>query len=36
LSYEEEFQNATTIIKRSRSLTQSMMDEGYIAEAPED
>ena len=36
LSYEELLANARTIIKRSRSLTQMMMDEGFIAEAPED
>jgi malate dehydrogenase (oxaloacetate-decarboxylating) len=36
LSYEELLVNARTIIKRSRSLTQMMMEKGFIAEAPED
>ena len=34
MSYEEEFQNAMTIIKRSRDLTHMMMKEGFIPEAP--
>jgi malate dehydrogenase (oxaloacetate-decarboxylating) len=34
MTYEEEFKNATEIIKRSRDLTQLMMKDGYIAEAP--
>jgi len=36
MTYEQEFENATKIIKRSRQLTQMMMDEGFIPEAPED
>ena len=36
LTYEEEFQNALTIISRSRRMTQVLMDEGFIPEAPED
>jgi malate dehydrogenase (oxaloacetate-decarboxylating) len=35
-SYEELFEHATTIIGRSRQITQMMMDQGFIAEAPED
>lgn len=35
LSYEEEFQNATAIIHRSRQLTRSMMEAGFIAEPPD-
>ena len=35
-SYEEELANAKRIIKRSRDLTQTMMDEGFIAKPPED
>ena len=34
MSYEEELQNAMTIIKRSRDLTHMMMKEGFIPEAP--
>ena len=34
-SYEELFEHATTIIGRSRNMTKMMMDEGFIAEAPE-
>jgi malate dehydrogenase (oxaloacetate-decarboxylating) len=34
MTYEEEFKNATEIIKRSRDLTHLMMKDGYIAEAP--
>jgi len=34
LTYEQEFENAMQIIQRSRRLTQMMMDEGFIAEAP--
>jgi malate dehydrogenase (oxaloacetate-decarboxylating) len=33
-SYEELFEHATQIIGRSRRLTQMMMKEGFIAEAP--
>jgi malate dehydrogenase (oxaloacetate-decarboxylating) len=36
MSYEEEFQNAMNIIKRSRDLTHMMMKEGFIPEAPVD
>ena len=36
VTYEEELQNAKRIIKRSRDLTQTMMDEGYIPETPHD
>lgn len=35
VSYEEEFQNASSIIRRSRELTQSMMEDGFIAEHPD-
>jgi malate dehydrogenase (oxaloacetate-decarboxylating) len=35
VTYQQEFDNATRIIKRSRHLTQMMMDEGFIAEPPE-
>lgn len=34
LSYEELYQNAHKIIKRSRDLTQMMMKDGFIPEAP--
>jgi len=34
MSYEELLKQATQIIKRSRDLTQTMMNMGYIAEAP--
>ncbi|MEJ2511644.1 MAG: hypothetical protein P8Y72_08585 [Anaerolineales bacterium] len=33
-SYDELYQNAYTMIKRSRDLTQAMMDNNFIAEAP--
>ena len=36
MTYEQEFENATKIIRRSRQLTQMMMDQGFIPEAPED
>lgn len=36
MSYEELFQNAMAMIKRSRELTSVMMREGLIAKAPED
>ena len=36
MSYEELYEHARTVIKRSRDLTQMMMNEGYIAEAPEE
>jgi malate dehydrogenase (oxaloacetate-decarboxylating) len=32
-TYEEELRTAEAIIRRSRNLTKTMMDEGYIAEA---
>ena len=35
-TYEQEFQLATKIIKRSRDMTSRMMEEGFIPEAPED
>jgi len=35
VTYEEEFENATKIIRRSRQLTQMMMEQGFIPEAPE-
>ena len=35
-SYEELYSHANEIIGRSRRLTQLMMDEGFIAEAPEE
>jgi malate dehydrogenase (oxaloacetate-decarboxylating) len=34
MSYDELFNQATTIIKRSRDLTQMMMSDGFIAKAP--
>jgi malate dehydrogenase (oxaloacetate-decarboxylating) len=33
ITYEEELKNAQEIIQRSRNLTQTMMAEGFIAEA---
>jgi malate dehydrogenase (oxaloacetate-decarboxylating) len=36
MTYEEEFENAKRIIKRSRDLTKMMMSQGFIPEAPED
>jgi malate dehydrogenase (oxaloacetate-decarboxylating) len=35
-TYEAEFENATRIIRRSRSLTSTMMREGFIPEPPPD
>ncbi len=35
LTYEQEFEQASQIIKRSRDLTQRMMEEGFIAPPPE-
>ena len=35
-TYEEEFERASTIIKRSRSLTQMMMEENFIPAPPPD
>jgi malate dehydrogenase (oxaloacetate-decarboxylating) len=34
MTYEEELKNAEAIIGRSRRLTKSMMDNGFIAEPP--
>jgi malate dehydrogenase (oxaloacetate-decarboxylating) len=36
MTYEEEIANAKKIIKRSRDLTQMMMNEKFIPDAPED
>jgi len=36
MSYDELFDHAVKIIKRSRELTHMMMNKGFIAEAPED
>jgi malate dehydrogenase (oxaloacetate-decarboxylating) len=36
LSYDELLEKAMTIIKRSRDLTHMMMEQGFIAEAPEE
>jgi malate dehydrogenase (oxaloacetate-decarboxylating) len=36
MSYDELLANAKHIIKRSRDLTRTMMEQGFIAEAPED
>jgi malate dehydrogenase (oxaloacetate-decarboxylating) len=36
MSYDELLANAKRIIKRSRDLTHTMMEQGFIAEAPED
>ena len=36
LSYDELFEHATQIIGRSRKLTKMMMQDGFIAEAPEE
>jgi len=35
-SYEDEFQHASKIIKRSRDMTKRMMEEGFIPEPPAD
>jgi len=35
MTYDEEFENATNIIRRSRQLTRAMMEQGFIPEAPE-
>jgi malate dehydrogenase (oxaloacetate-decarboxylating) len=35
-SYDELFEHATTIIGRSRNMTQHMMEEGFIAPAPKE
>jgi malate dehydrogenase (oxaloacetate-decarboxylating) len=36
VSFEEELENAKRIIGRSRNLTQLMMNQGFIAKAPEE
>ncbi|MBM3153086.1 MAG: NADP-dependent malic enzyme [Chloroflexi bacterium] len=36
MTYEQEFENATRIIKRSRDLTQMMMDNDFIPVPPDD
>jgi malate dehydrogenase (oxaloacetate-decarboxylating) len=36
LTYDEAFETATRLIKRSRAQTEVMMREGFIAEAPID
>ncbi len=36
LTYAQEFEIATKIIRRSRDLTKSMMEDGFIPEPPED
>lgn len=36
MNYDELFDHAVKIIKRSRELTHMMMNKGFIAEAPED
>jgi len=36
MTYDEEIANAKKIIKRSRDLTQMMMDEKFIPDAPDD
>lgn len=35
-TYEQEFQRAAKIIKRSRDMTKRLMEEGFIAEPPAD
>jgi malate dehydrogenase (oxaloacetate-decarboxylating) len=35
-TYEQEFQLATKIIKRSRDMTKRMMEDGFIPEPPDD
>jgi malate dehydrogenase (oxaloacetate-decarboxylating) len=35
LSYDQLYQHAHTIIKRSRDLTHRMMEENFIPQAPE-
>ena len=35
-TYEQEFQRASHIIKRSRDMTKRMMEEGFIAPPPQD
>lgn len=35
-TYDQEFQRASRIIKRSRDMTKRMMEEGFILEPPID
>jgi malate dehydrogenase (oxaloacetate-decarboxylating) len=35
VTYEQEFETATRIIKRSRQMTQTLMEDGFIAEPPD-
>ncbi len=35
-TYEEEFERASTIIRSAREMTDMLMREGFIPEAPED
>jgi malate dehydrogenase (oxaloacetate-decarboxylating) len=35
-TYEQEFQLATKIIRRSRNITKRMMEDGFIPEPPKD
>jgi len=35
-TYDQEFQRASRIIKRSRDMTKRMMEEGFILEPPAD
>jgi malate dehydrogenase (oxaloacetate-decarboxylating) len=35
-TYDEEFERASTIIKSARDMTQVLMDQGFIPEAPEE
>ena len=35
-TYEDEFQHASKMIQRSRSMTKRMMEEGFIPEPPAD
>ena len=35
LTYKQEYEKATTIIKRSRNMTKRMMEDGFIAEPPD-
>ena len=35
-TYDQEYQRASQIIKRSRDMTKRLMEEGFIAEPPQD
>ena len=35
-TYEKEFERASAMIKLSRDMTQMLMDQGFIPEAPEE